>query len=339
MPSTSVDHLSGLRKAAILMVTMGADASAAIMRQLTEQEIEELTVEISKIRELTPATVEAVLEEFTHLAQARSYIIQGGLSYAREVLLKAVGNQRTEEILERLQVSLQPQLFGAIRKTDPKHLSDFIRREDPQTIALILANMEAEMASQVLTNLPPEARVDVIQRLATMEMTSPEVIKQIDQVLERRLATLFSQEVSIVGGAKAVAEILNRVDRTAEKQIFEGLEPANPQLAEEIRRLMFTFDDISRLDDRSMQRLLKEVDQKELARALKAAAESVAQKIFGNLSERAQTMLRQEIEYLGPVRLKDVEDAQGKIVRIVRALEEAGEIVVLGRNETGDVFV
>ena len=337
--ATALDNLTGLRKAAILMVTLGADASAGIMRQLGEDEIEELTVEISKIRELTPSTVEGVLEEFSQLAQARSYIVQGGVSYAREVLLKAVGTTRTDEILERLQVSLQPQLFGAVRKTDPKHLSDFIRREEPQTIALILANLEAEMAAQVVTNLPPETRIDVVQRLATMEMTSPEVIKQIDQVLERRLATLFSQEVSIVGGAKAVAEILNRVDRTAEKQIFEGLEPANPQLAEEIRRLMFTFDDIARLDDRSMQRLLKEVDQKELARALKAAAEAVAQKIFANLSERAQTMLRQEIEYLGPVRLRDVEDAQGKIVRIVRALEEAGEIVVLGKQETGDVFV
>ncbi|HEY3189739.1 MAG TPA: flagellar motor switch protein FliG [Solirubrobacteraceae bacterium] len=337
--ATALDNLTGLRKAAILMVTLGADASASIMRQLDEHEIEELTIEISKIRELTPATVEAVLEEFSQLAQARSYIVQGGVSYAREVLLKAVGNDRTDEILDRLQVSLQPQLFGAVRKTDPKHLSDFIRREEPQTIALILANLEAEMAAQVITHLPPEVRIDVVQRLATMEMTSPEVIKQIDQVLERRLATLFSQEVSILGGAKAVAEILNRVDRTAEKQIFEGLEPANPQLAEEIRRLMFTFDDIARLDDRSMQRLLKEVDQKDLARALKAAAENVAQKIFANLSERAQTMLRQEIEYLGPVRLRDVEDAQGKIVRIVRGLEEAGEIIVLGKQETGDVFV
>jgi flagellar motor switch protein FliG len=337
--ATALDNLTGLRKAAILMVTLGADASASIMRQLDEHEIEELTIEISKIRELTPATVEAVLEEFSQLAQARSYIVQGGVSYARDVLLMGVGNDRTDEILDRLQVSLQPQLFGAVRKTDPKHLSDFIRREEPQTIALILANLEAEMAAQVITHLPPEVRIDVVQRLATMEMTSPEVIKQIDQVLERRLATLFSQEVSILGGAKAVAEILNRVDRTAEKQIFEGLEPANPQLAEEIRRLMFTFDDIARLDDRSMQRLLKEVDQKDLARALKAAAENVAQKIFANLSERAQTMLRQEIEYLGPVRLRDVEDAQGKIVRIVRGLEEAGEIIVLGKQETGDVFV
>jgi len=339
MSTAPIDGLTGLRKAAILLVTLGADASAAIMRQLSEQEIEELTVEISKIRELTPATVEAVLEEFTQLAQARSYILQGGLGYAREVLLKAVGPQRTEEILERLQMSLQPQLFGAVRKADPKHLSDFIRREDPQTVALILANLEPDTAAQVLANLPPESRVDVVQRLATMEMTSPDVIKQIDAVLERRLATLFSHEVSILGGAKAVAEILNRVDRTAEKQIFEALEPVNPQLAEELRRLMFTFDDLARLDDRSMQRLLKEVDQKDLARALKAASEAVASKIFANLSERAQTMLRQEIEYLGPVRLRDVEEAQSKIVRIVRALEEAGEVVVLGKNETGEVFV
>ncbi len=337
--TAAIDHLSGLRKAAILLVTLGADASANIMRQLTENEIEDLTIEISKIRELTAPTVDAVLEEFSQLAQARSYVVQGGLSYAREVLTKAVGSERTGEILERLEVSLQPQLFSAIRKTDPKHLSDFIRREDPQTVALILANMEPEMAAIVLTNLTAENRVEVVQRLATMEMTSPEVIKQIDQVLERRVATLFNQEVSIVGGAKAVAEILNRVDRTAEKQIFEQLEPANPVLAEEIRRLMFTFDDIARLDDRSMQRLLKEVDQKDLARALKAAAEQVATRIFSNLSERAQAMLRQEIEYLGPVRLRDVEDAQGKIVHVVRALEEAGEIVVMGKNETGDVFV
>lgn len=339
MPTAAIDSLSGLRKAAILLVTLGTDASATIMRQFSEQEIEELTIEISKIRELTPSVVEGVLDEFSQLAQAHSYIVQGGLSYAREVLLKALGDTRTEEILDRLQMSLQPQLFGSLRKADPKHLSDFIRREDAQTIALILANMEAETAAQVLANMPPDTRVDVVQRLATMEMTSPEVMKQIDQVLERRLATLFSQEVSIVGGAKAVAEILNRVDRAAEKQIFEGLEPANPQLAEEIRRLMFTFDDLSRLDDRSMQRLLKEVDQKELARALKAASENVASKIFTNLSERAQTMLRQEIEYLGPVRLRDVEEAQGKIVRIVRALEEAGEIIVMGKNETGEVFV
>jgi flagellar motor switch protein FliG len=338
MPAAT-ENLTGIRKAAILMVTLGADVSAGIMRQLSEQEIEELTVEISKIRELTPGTVEGVLQEFSQLAQARSYLVQGGLSYAREVLQKALGEDRTEEILDRLQVSLQPQPFSSIRKADPKHLSDFIRREDAQTIALILANMEPDMAAQVLANLSADARVDVVQRLATMEMTSPEVIKQIDQVLERRLATLFSQEVSILGGAKSVAEILNRIDRTAEKQIFEGLEPSNPQLAEEIRRLMFTFDDIGRLDDRSMQRLLKEVDQKELARALKAASENVATKIFSNLSERAQTMLRQEIEYLGPVRLRDVEDAQGKIVRTVRGLEESGEIIVMGKNDGGDVFV
>lgn len=339
MAGRGIDHLTGVRKAAVLMVTLGTDVSAAIMRQLSEQEIEELTVEISKIRELPPSTVEAVLEEFAQLAQARSYILQGGVDYAREVLVKAIGPDRTEEILERLQVPLQPQPFGAVRKADPKHLSDFIRREDPQTVALILANMEADTAAQVLTHLPAETRVDIVQRLATMEVTSPEVLKQIDQVLERRLATLFNQAPSALGGAKAVAEILNRVERTAEKQIFEGLEPVNPQLAEEIRQLMFTFDDLAQLDDRSMQRLLQEVDQKELARALKAATEGVAAKIFANLSERAQTMLRQEIEFMGPVRLRDVEEAQSKIVRTARGLEEAGEIVLLGKADTGDVFV
>lgn len=335
--ASGIEHLSGLRKCAILLVTLGADVSAEVMRQLSEQEIEDVTVEISKIRELPSEAVMAVLEEFAQLVQAHSYILEGGLSYAREVLHKALGTSRGDEILDKLQMTFQPQPFSSIRKADPKQLSDFLRREHPQTVALILANMDSDVAAHVLTNLGPEARVDVVQRLATMETTSPEVIKQIDQVLERRLASLFTQEVSVVGGAKAVAEILNRVDRSAEKQIFEALEPANPQLADEIRRLMFTFDDIVRLDDRSIQRLLKEVDQKDLALALKAATEAVVNKVFANLSERAQTMLRQEIEYLGPRRLKDVEDAQASIVRMVRQLEEQGEIYV--SNREGEVLV
>jgi len=229
------------------------------------------------------------------------------------------------------------QPFQSIRKADPKQISDFIRREHPQTIALILANLEPELAAVVLGNLTAEVRVDIVQRLASMETTSPEVIKQVDQVLERRLSTVFTQEVSLVGGTKAVAEILNRIDRGTEKQIFESLEPANPKLAEEIRRLMFTFDDLSRLDDRGIQRLLKEVEQKDLALALKAASQEVAEKIYKNLSERAQGLLKQEIEYLGPVRLRDVEEAQAGIVRVVRTLEEAGEIVVAGGGD--DVLV
>jgi flagellar motor switch protein FliG len=330
-------QMSGARKAAILLLTLGADTSADIMRHLSEREIEELTLEISKIRELPSEAVGPVVEEFAQLAQAHGYILQGGLTSARDFLHKAIGPDRGNEILDRLSLSFGHALFMSLGKADPKQLSDFLRREHPQTIALILANLDPETAAVVLTNLAPEARVDVVQRLATMETTSPEILKQVDQVLERRLGSMFAQDVSIVGGTKAVAEILNHVDRPSEKQIFEALEPINPQLTEEIRRLMFTFDDIARLDDRAIQRLLKDIEQKDLALALKAAAETVFTKITANLSERAQTMLKQEIEYLGPVRLKDVEDAQATIVRVVRQLEEAGEIFIASRD--GDVLV
>jgi len=329
--------ISGLRKSAILMVTLGADISALIMQHLSEQEIEDITVEIAKIHDLSGESTASVVEEFANLAQARSYIVQGGYGYARDILNRALGTGKAAELLDKLQISFQVQPFQSIRKADPKQISDFIRREHPQTIALILANLEPELAAVVLGNLSAEVRVDIVQRLASMETTSPEVIKQVDQVLERRLSTVFTQEVSLVGGTKAVAEILNRIDRGTEKQIFESLEPANPKLAEEIRRLMFTFDDLSRLDDRGIQRLLKEVEQKDLALALKAASQEVAEKIYKNLSERAQGLLKQEIEYLGPVRLRDVEEAQAGIVRVVRTLEEAGEIVVAGGGD--DVLV
>jgi flagellar motor switch protein FliG len=333
-----VSDLSGLRKAAILLVTLGADISAEIMKQLTEQEIEDITLEISKIRELPSEAVSEVIEEFAELAGASSYVLQGGRSYAREVLHKAVGPSRGDEILDRLRITFKPQPFASLRKADPRHVADFLRREHPQTIALILANLEAATAALILANLPGELRVDLVERLALMDTTSPEVLKQIDQVLEKRLATLFVHEVALPGGTRTVADILNSIDRASEKQIFEGLEPANPTLAEEIRRLMFTFDDLVKVDDRSIQRLLKDVDQKELALALKAAGDPVMAKISANLSERARTMLRQEIEYLGPVRLRDVEEAQARIVRIVRSLIDAGEIVVAS-SDAGDALV
>jgi len=219
-----------------------------------------------------------------------------------------------------------------MRKTDPKQLSDFIRREHPQTVALILANLEPEVAAVVLSKLPPETRTQVVLRMAKMDTTSPDIVKSIGQVLEKRMASLLNQEVALVGGLKTVADILNRIDRSAEKQVFESLEQTHAQLATDIRRLMFTFDDIVRLDDRSIQRVLMEVEQDDLARALKAAGEAVRAKIFENLSERAQTVLKQEIEYLGPVRLKDVEEAQMRIVQTIRALEAEGEVIVPGKD-------
>jgi flagellar motor switch protein FliG len=336
--SLTVDGLSGTRKAAILLVTLGADVSAELFKRLSDPEIEELTAEISRVGEVSSEVTQSVLEEFSQLAQARSYILKGGLAYAREVLRKAFAPARADEVLARLQLALQPAPFASMRKTDPKQLSDFIRREHPQTVALILANLEPEMAAEVMANLPPEMRSDVVLRLATMDTTSPEVVKSIDQVLEKRMASLFTHEVALVGGVKTVAEILNRIERSAEKQIFESLQQTHPQLAEDIRRLMFTFDDLVRLDDRAIQRVLMEIDQKDLAMALKAAGKTVTQKIFLNLSERARTMLKQEIEYLGPVRLRDVEEAQGRIVETIRTLEEEGQIFVAGK-ESEEILV
>jgi flagellar motor switch protein FliG len=331
--------LSGTRKAAILLVTLGAEASAPILRQLTEAEIEDLTVEISKMRDLPQDTVHAVLDEFVELAHSHSYIMQGGFAYAREVLHKALGPGRADEVLGKVQVHFDRQPFLSIHHADPKQLADFIRREQPQTIALILANMEPEGAAHVLAQFPPDTRVDVVQRLATMETTSPEVIKQVDQVLERRFESVPAKDASAAGGTKAVAKILNRIDRSAEKFILEALEPANPELAEEIRRLLFVFDDLARLDGRAMQRLLKDVEQKDLALAMKAAADAVVDKIHANLSEHGRNLLRQEIEHLGPVRLRDVEDAQARILRVVRALEEAGEVVIASHRGAGDLRV
>lgn len=333
--ASGVGQLTGLKKAAILLVTLGAEASAGIMRQLSEQEVADLTVEIAKIRELSSEAVDGVLVEFAQVAQERSFILQGGYTYARELLSRALGPGRADEVFDKLQLTYQPQPFQSIRKADPKQLADFIRKEHPQTIALILASVEPPTAALLLSNLPPETRVGVIQRLATMDMTSPEVIKQVDQVLERRLASLFTQEVSVLGGAKAVAQILNRLDRGTERQLLEALEAGSAKLAEEIRNLMFTFEDIVRLDDRAIQRLLKEVEQKDLALALKAASDEAMQKITKNLSERARGLLKQEIEFLGPVRLKDVEEAQAAVVRVIRSLEEAGELNLA----TDDVLV
>jgi flagellar motor switch protein FliG len=330
MPDTI--ELSGMQKAAILVVTLGAEASADIFKRLADPEIEELTTEISRLGELSSDVTKGVLEEFSSLADTRSYILRGGLNYVREVLKKAFPPNKAEDVMTRLRVLLQPAPFAAMRRTDPRQLSDFIRREHPQTVALILANLEPDVAAVVLSNLPAEMRIQVVLRLARMDTTSPEVVKSIGQVLEKRLASLLNQEVALVGGVKTVADILNRIDRSAEKQIFESLEQTNTRLAEDIRRLMFTFDDIVRLEDRSIQRVLLEVEQEDLAKALKAAGEPVRLRVFQNLSERARTMLKQEIDYLGPVRLKDVEEAQMRIVQTIRALEGEGEVFIPGKE-------
>jgi flagellar motor switch protein FliG len=334
-----VEQLSGVQKAAILLISMGAELSALVFKLMKDEEIEELTTEISRMQNVGAATTGLILEEFHHMALAQEYISQGGLAYASEILERALGPMRAREILERLKGQLQPAAFEIVRKVDPKNLLDFIRREHPQTIALILSNMDPKQAAQILSELPAELQPDVVLRIATMDKTNPEVIKQIETILETRLSSLFTQEVSLSGGVKSVAEIMNRLDRSTERTLLGVLQEQNGDLADSIRRLMFTFEDIIHVDDRGVQRILKEIDQRDLSLSLKAAGPDVGNKIFKNMSERAGALLKEEISYLGPVRLRDVEESQRRIVDVVRRLEETGEIIVQGRGGQDDVVV
>ena len=337
--ATSIDTLTGQQKAAILLVSLGAEASAQVLKIMSEDDIEEITTEISRLQNVVSGTRNAVLDEFQQLVLAQEYITQGGLGYASEILERALGPKRAAEILDRLRGMIHPAAFNVLKKIDPKSLLDFIRREHPQTIALILANMESKQAALILPELPADLQSDVIIRIATMDKTNPEVVQQIERILETRLSSLFTQEVSISGGIKAVAEIMNRLDRSTEHALLASLQEFEGELAENIRRLMFTFEDIVRVDDRGLQRILKESEQRDLVLALKASSTEVSSKIYRNMSERAGTLLREEIGYLGPVRLKDVEEAQRRIVDVVRRLEESGEVIVQGHGGQEEVVV
>ncbi|HSB73579.1 MAG TPA: flagellar motor switch protein FliG [Candidatus Methylomirabilis sp.] len=337
--ASDAETLSGTQKAAVLLVSLGAEVSAQVFKLLNEEEIETLTTEISRMQNVAAETTGPILQEFHQMALAQEYIAQGGIPYAAEVLERALGAKRAKEILERLRGQIQPAAFEIVKKVEPKNLLDFIRREHPQTIALILANMDPKQAAQILSELAPALQSDVVLRIATMDKTNPEVIKQIESILESRLSSLFTQEVSLSGGVKAVAEIMNRLDRSTERSLLGTMQESEAELAENIRRLMFTFEDLVMVDDRGVQRILKEIDQRDLALALKATSSEVSAKIFQNMSERASTLLKEEIGYLGPVRLRDVEESQRRIVDLVRRLEESGEIMVQGRGGQDDVVV
>ncbi len=332
--------LNGLQKAATLLISLGTEVAVQVLKHLTPTEVEQLTAEISRLHQIPVSVARSVLEEFQQLAGTPTATLQGGLGYVRTVLERVVGRDRAEEIVERLSAG-QSGTLTVVRRIDPRNLLNFIRREHPQTIALILANLEPSRAAKLLAELPPDLQIEVIRRIATLDKTGPEILSEIEAVLEERLASLFQPEVSPQGGGvKAAAEILNQVSRTHEQNILEGLEQVDGALAEHIRNLMFTFEDLILVDDRGIQRVLREVNQRDLAIALKAAGEEVRTKIFKNMSERARTILKEEIEDLGPVRLREVEEAQRKIVTIVRALQEAGEIVVQGRGrEDGDILI
>ena len=316
------EEFTGLQKAAILLITLGPERSADIFKHLKEDEIEELTLEIANTRSISPQVKEDVLNEFYQICLAQQYIAEGGIGYAKELLDKALGADKAQEVISKLTAS------EFVRKTDPSQLLNFIQDEHPQTIAMILSYLTAPQASMVLGALPPEKQADVAKRIAMMDRTSPDVIKEVERVLERKLSSLVNQDYTIVGGVDAIVSILNAVDRSTEKHIMESLEIEEPELADEIRKKMFVFEDILLLDDRAIQRVLRDVDNADLGVALKAANEEVQNVIFKNLSKRLAAMIKEDMEFMGPVRMKDVEEAQQKIVSVIRKLEDAGEIVI-----------
>ena len=322
------EELTGIQKAAILLIALGPEKSANIFKHLKEDEIEELTLEIANTRSVSPQTKETVLEEFYQVCLAQQYIAEGGIGYAKQLLDKALGEEQAQIVITKLTASLQVRPFEFVRKTDPSQVLNFIQDEHPQTIAMILSYLSSAQAALILGSLAPEKQADVAKRIAMMDRTSPDVIKEVESVLERKLASLANQDYTIVGGVDAIVNILNTVDRGTEKHIMEALEIEEPELADEIRKKMFVFEDILLLDDRAIQRVLRDVDNNDLEVALKGSNEEVKGVVLKNLSKRLAAMIEEDIEFMGPVRMKDVEEAQQKIVAIIRKLEDSAEIVI-----------
>lgn len=333
-----MDDYNGLQKASILLIALGPEKAANIFKHLKEDEIEELTLEIANTRSVSPQEKEDILLEFYQICLAQQYIAEGGIGYAKELLEKALGAEKAQGVITKLTASLQVRPFEFVRKTDPSQLLNFIQDEHPQTIAMILSYLAPGQSALVLGALPPEKQADVARRIAMMDRTSPDVIKEVERVLERKLASLVNQDYTIVGGVDAIVSILGNVDRGTEKHIMESLEIEEPELADEIRKKMFVFEDILLLDDRAIQRVLREVDNADLELALKSTTEEVQNVIFKNLSKRLAAMIKEDMDFMGPVRMKDVEEAQQKIVGIIRRLEDSAEIVI-SRGGGDDIVV
>jgi flagellar motor switch protein FliG len=331
-------ELSNRQKAAIMLMVLGPELSGQVIRHLEEDQIEQLSLEVARLDKVTAEQREHVIGEFYDLAIAQDYIAEGGIDHARRVLEEAFGDEKAKEVLGKVVTAMQVVPFEFLKRADPGQVLSFIQDEHPQTIALILAYMPMNNAALILSKLSSELRADVAARIAMMDQTPPEVIRRVEQVLEKKVSSILSQEMSKAGGPKALVDLLNRVDRSTERLIIDSLNENNPELADQVKNMMFVFEDIVQLDDRAIQQVLKEVDMKELATALKGVSAEVQQKIFRNMSERAVNMLKEDMEFMGPVRLKVVEEAQQKIVSVIRRLEEAGEVVI-GRGGEEDVLV
>ena len=329
----SSSGLSSREKIAVLMVALGNDVAAEVYKKLDDSSIELITLEIANLRKITPEVKLEVMKEAQEILMAREFMARGGVDYARDVLERALGPERAQNLLTRITASLQVRAFGFMRHTDPQQVLGFIQGEHPQTIALILSYLEPPQAAMILSGLSAVLQAEVAKRIARMDRITPEVLREVERVLERKLSTVMGQDFTMAGGIDAVVGIINSADRATERNIMEYLEENDPELAEEIKKRLFVFEDIIRLDDRSLQRVLREVDMKELGLALKGATEELRAKFFKNMSKRAAEMLQEDMDYMGPVRVKDVEDAQQKVVNVVRGLEEKGEIIIATGGE------
>ncbi|ANE47538.1 flagellar motor switch protein FliG [Paenibacillus swuensis] len=330
--------LSGRQKAAILLIALGPEVSAQVFKHLREEEIEQLTLEIANVRKVENTEKESIISEFHEICLAQEYITQGGITYAKEILEKALGSQKALDIINRLTSTLQVRPFDFARKADPAQILNFIQNENSQTIALVLSYLQSEQASVILSSLPQDKQADVAKRIALMDSTSPEVISQVEMVLEQKLSATVTQDYTSAGGIEAIVQILNGVDRGTERTILDSLEIQDPELAEEIKKRMFVFEDIVNIDNRSIQRIIRDIENADLQLALKVASEEVREAIFRNMSKRMAESFREEMEYMGPVRLRDVEEAQTRIVATIRRLEESGEIII-ARGGGDDIIV
>ncbi|MGM0840743.1 MAG: flagellar motor switch protein FliG [Bacillota bacterium] len=330
--------LTGKQKAAILLISLGPDVSASVYKHLSEEEIEKLTLEISGVKKVETEAKEEILEEFHHIAIAQDYISQGGIGYAKTVLEKALGSDQALAIINRLTSSLQVKPFDFARRADAAQILNFIQNEHPQTIALILSYLEPQQAGQILSELPQEVQADIARRIAIMDGTSPEVISEVEAILERKLSATVTQDYTQTGGVEAVVEVLNGVDRSTEKTILDALEIQDPELAEEIKKRMFVFEDIVTLDGRSIQRVIRDCANEDLLLSLKVSSDEVKEVVFRNMSNRMVETLKEEMEFMGPVRLRDVEEAQSRIVAVIRRLEDSGEIII-ARGGGDDIIV
>jgi len=333
------ETISDLRKAAILLVSLDKGCAGELLKHLEESKVETVTREIAHLAEVSEDQRRAVIEEFHSLALARTYSEGGGLGCARALLQQALPKEDADRIIKQIEHQFYSKPFTFLQKADTENLLTFIQDEHPQTIALILAHLVPNKASEILVGLPDEKRVEVVNRISRMEQTSPEVIKEVEKGLEHRLSGLMADGLQRVGGIEAVAEILNLVDRTTEKGILEALGEDDPDLVEQIRRLMFVFEDILLVNDKGIQTVLKEVETSDLVLALRTATEELKEKIFSNMSDRAVQLIKEEMEYMGPVRLSDVEMAQQKIVDVVRRLEDSGEIIISGRGGEKELII